>query len=653
MRVKKYKQDDLVNALRQLKISDRRSRLSLRGRVSNSAAYPGGSSSGFALPQSFRSHLTRSASSATSVTRDPCDFPHTCEYCLNAYRIQSGLTEGRIRQSLDGSIHLGDDASSGSLFCRSGLPELSGFSPFTSSAGLLYSTLPTGLEFPSVTNSDSISNPHLLQSTQLRRSCGAGLGRVDCEPIPHLTSTSRSSFGSMGTGDSDRHHRCILHHGVTLTPLSIQMRLYRRLYSLIDHPCVSLYHSYRSFGGCAHRPQAITSVPHRYSLSLRHRHTVTPSMPHRLNPDLKAPAQDTPVQTTYSPTPGAAWNEVSAGQETSSGFMTTFTSDPFTVAKSPTSYDPTRNEAKTPISSGILSQLTSFEAGDQVNDAQPNLRCRRNSDPECWQQIRTGQNVEHTKSSRTPTSTNCSASTTNHSSQFSRHVTRRLVGRPCVRPGVLSPPNADGSARSVQPTSIRSSAFLHTTQYSSNHLEDNCKNLNANPTPISMNIFPQPIERSHPSAGDSEGSAINFPKFRYSGDSSQWTFRTPFSSSAVPNLTGELSVDSSQQAAPMSLTGKKNPWGVGNAVRNTQMDTASVHPGGSEEFDPSEPKLMRMMQSLRQELAALDDTDSPSSVASRQPLAPDDVSVNELAAYMEHMVHIPGRMSEMAQRMYL
>ncbi|KAF7255163.1 hypothetical protein EG68_07343, partial [Paragonimus skrjabini miyazakii] len=627
--------------------SDRRSRLSLRGRVPNSAAYPGGSSSGFALPQGLRSHLTRSASSTTSVTRDPCDFPHTCEYCLNAYRVQSGLIEGRIRQSLDGSIHLGGDASSGSLFCRSGLPELSGFSPFTSSAGLLYSTLPTGLEFPSVINSDSISNP------QLRRSCGAGLGRIDCEPITHLTSTSRSSFGSMGTGDSDRHHRCILHHGVTLTPLSIQTRLYRRLYSLIDHPCVSLYHSYRSFGGCTHRPQAITSVPHRYSLSLRHRHTVTPSVPHHLNRDLKAPSQDIPAQTTYSPTPGAPWNEVSTGQETSPGFMATFTPDSFTVAKSPLSYDPARSEAKPPINSGIFSQLTSFEAGDQVGDAQPSSRCRRNSDPECWQQIRTGQNVEHIKSSRTPTSTYCSASTTDHSSQSGRHVTMRLVGRPCARSGVLSPPNADGSVQSVQSISIRSSAFLHSTQYPSNNLVDNCKNLNANPSMIPMNPFPQPNERSHPSAGDSESSALNFPKFRYSGDSSQWTFRTPFLPPSTSSLTGELNVGSSQQAVPMSLAGKKTPWGIDNSVRSTQMDTASVLPGSSEELDPSEPKLMRMMQSLRQELAALDDTDSPSSVASRQPLAPDDVSVNELAAYMEHMVHIPGRMSEMAQRMYL
>lgn len=30
-----------------------------------------------------------------------------------------------------------------------------------------------------------------------------------------------------------------------------------------------------------------------------------------------------------------------------------------------------------------------------------------------------------------------------------------------------------------------------------------------------------------------------------------------------------------------------------------------------------------------------------------------DISMNELASYMEHIVHIPGRMSEMAQRMYL
>lgn len=39
--------------------------------------------------------------------------------------------------------------------------------------------------------------------------------------------------------------------------------------------------------------------------------------------------------------------------------------------------------------------------------------------------------------------------------------------------------------------------------------------------------------------------------------------------------------------------------------------------------------------------------------SNNKPQLVSDVSVNELASYMEHMVHIPGRMSEMAQRMYL
>ncbi|CAH8655305.1 unnamed protein product [Heterobilharzia americana] len=49
----------------------------------------------------------------------------------------------------------------------------------------------------------------------------------------------------------------------------------------------------------------------------------------------------------------------------------------------------------------------------------------------------------------------------------------------------------------------------------------------------------------------------------------------------------------------------------------------------------------------------LANTDLTCHVGNSKPQLVSDVSVNELASYMEHMVHIPGRMSEMAQRMYL
>ncbi|TPP60562.1 hypothetical protein FGIG_04297 [Fasciola gigantica] len=60
-----------------------------------------------------------------------------------------------------------------------------------------------------------------------------------------------------------------------------------------------------------------------------------------------------------------------------------------------------------------------------------------------------------------------------------------------------------------------------------------------------------------------------------------------------------------------------------------------------------------LMQSLQYEVALLDNNDSSNGGSHNRSHLTSDISVNELAAYVEHMVHIPGRMSEMAQRMYL
>ncbi|TGZ74392.1 hypothetical protein CRM22_000963 [Opisthorchis felineus] len=243
MRVKRHKPEDLADALKQLKLTDRRSRLSLRGRATNSFGFLSSST----IDGNLRCRLTHSVSSTTSSSHNPRGAEGgdgglytscVCECCTVASRTRAYVATADYapyRQSLDSSLHLGTDSPPARFVHRTGLPaSSSGFSPFTTSAGLLYSTLPTNFDF-SCTGAinDVLDQQRAYHSSKLRRSYGAGLSSIDVEPSTQPPSTSRGSFGSVLTTSSDKHH-CCPHHNLHSTQSSNQMRLYRRLYSLID-----------------------------------------------------------------------------------------------------------------------------------------------------------------------------------------------------------------------------------------------------------------------------------------------------------------------------------------------------------------------------------------------------------------------------------
>lgn len=79
---------------------------------------------------------------------------------------------------------------------------------------------------------------------------------------------------------------------------------------------------------------------------------------------------------------------------------------------------------------------------------------------------------------------------------------------------------------------------------------------------------------------------------------------------------------------------------------STESDPVTGQPPAKQTEDSTS------MHPLQYEIACLENTESSNGGHNKSQLT-SDISVNELAAYMEHMVHIPGRMSEMAQRMYL
>ncbi|VDP84135.1 unnamed protein product [Echinostoma caproni] len=185
MRVKRQKPDDLIDALKHLKIADRRSRLSFRGgRPTGSLAFLGSSS----LEQTLRCRLTRSASSNSAGIHHYGAFSnYPCDCCCAMGHHQTRADPIDVvecpmcsRLSCRGSTQLAGGLSPIPAVNSAAVSAGSGF---TTSAGLLYSTLPTNLEFRHGRHPDLSHSQHVLQSDKLRRSCGAGLSHLDFDPV--------------------------------------------------------------------------------------------------------------------------------------------------------------------------------------------------------------------------------------------------------------------------------------------------------------------------------------------------------------------------------------------------------------------------------------------------------------------------------------
>lgn len=388
--------------------------------------------------------MPRSASSNSGIRNHGTFTSYPCDCCCTFGQHQRhiepiDITECSVcsRLSFRGSARLAGGISPTPAASSNAIPAGSGFSPFTTSAGLLYSTLPTNLEFRRGHLPDSHSQ-HMLQSDKLRRSYGAGLSRLDFDPVVYDACTtsatqSRSSFGSVATSNSDRHH-CCAHGGLLHYPPLTHLRLYRRLYSLIDHPCVSWYNTSRPLR-CFHR----TSIQrlgcalgkctsHRHPPSLRHRYTTPGSASSQVNQRTEIPLPILPDLSSISLAPHD--NEplsdlTPVNCERSLPDFPSTPSDPTSIGASqmPRYSDSTHlyhfgcNSAVLEEDRPILGlrrgylQLNTNEVPDttnlsvetspqsifgiaSVNDADclsssSTSRCRRSSDPEQWQLVKT------------------------------------------------------------------------------------------------------------------------------------------------------------------------------------------------------------------------------------------------------------------------
>ncbi|CAL8087998.1 unnamed protein product [Calicophoron daubneyi] len=736
MKFKKPRPEELVDALKHLKISDRRSRLSLRGRTASSLLVPGA-----AFEQNHRYRLTRSASSNTSAPRHHCAFCPICCDCseshhrINASELRysdcalclqnSGVAcfcDGRISPNL--SVNQGDTVPS------------SGFLPFTSSAGLLYSTLPASL---------GPSSERAFYSNKLRRSCGAVLSLSEQDSVqPASIAQSCSSFGSV-TNTSGEKHR-LTNHSVGFLSSSNQIRLYRRLYSLIDHPSVSFYHPCRSSGfthGTALTANTGASIPHRHSLSLRTNPVISGSgfcsentsridiEPQNLFPthtvchDFSQSRASDPNNLSflqYTRRPSLLFSMPPPTSKTCLGKLSSFTSgitafgfNSSALENSLSSWahqksytdDPSGDFRPSQVPS---SQPASFEISDQENAGNhTSHRCRRNSDPESWQQAKTNSDrldrQEQAKASR-PLSTagpqDCSTPSSGFSSWFDNRRCTVCPTEPSnpqisifdqpdehIFPRFKSPQHdaiketakAGESALSTnvnfsRPSVLSPSDQLTPTQAKGLFHDDMNQKVSQRP-----NNYIQATRFE--CAGDFTTSRSRCAMHLQNEGQSTFFFSPSILSGVAGNvkqscdnrLRHQLSSGNTVQDAfgDCDISAKKSKPSFSKRPHDNSPQSNTSRPltwGGSptEVVDPTSHPSKTMdivggsaaptlnlegtdMTSLQYELSLLDHDES--SLGSSRPQMVSDVSVNELASYMEHMVHIPGRMSEMAQRMYL
>ncbi|TGZ74393.1 hypothetical protein CRM22_000964 [Opisthorchis felineus] len=345
----------------------------------------------------------------------------------------------------------------------------------------------------------------------------------------------------------------------------------------------------------------------------------------------------------------------------------------------------------------MSSHLSTFAAGDNDehshNVSQPSVRCRRNSDPERWQQLRTDNTSKLKEVSRSRAKETTQTSSVQYITCHSTHKRN------------LQPTCADNSSGGSRPFSTLLDGLSLGFGFGDGHIVSRSQQFGTFKSPLyaastegrtlltNADQFGMMLSNSPASVLPADQSSMGF----ISGPAGEHVVPSLVSGGANPNLLGSRSIFQSSQAPhtaqfsfrPSMLTqaakmmeaeeqcsvigdggcrkrkcclsSVSSPWtddGV-TPTATAPMDGFSCAPHtGHPVGQPSTTvESDSMFKSLQRELSTLeqnqqqDATESLSTGPNRQPMS--DVSVNELAAYMEHMVHIPGRMSEMAQRMYL
>ncbi|CAH8875489.1 unnamed protein product [Trichobilharzia szidati] len=649
--------------------TDRRFRPQLKGSTLHTLAYLGEVSSHCRC----QLRMTRSASTAAVIGYD-FQCCKACEYCHTIGKVGTGheiMRKNDLNQVNSVFPCVSNEHSDTFTSCTENTRAF--LAPPTSSSAYVCTTLPARRCHSNYTAVESDLHPLRVTScfepTHFHRSYGNELSDVEQDRIHH-NSTHENPFGVSNTIRSE-HPFCCCHVMNNAHLPHHHMRLYRRLYSLVDHPCVSLYYPCK-YHTCTHT--TITSgcstgmgTSFRNSLSSRHRHTITPVSIYRLSIESRTTSCSKSLDTE---------------------------SDLGLTDASPASNYCSIHQREVAIQSCLQQASAKYKSQPVEETVLGIQRCRRNSDPERWQQFRDPQgNVNENQSSgfsETLTfSNNCENEVSYLSTQLNCPIVNPETGT-LGNNGIQSPNsrtneyvltnndayNDQSVADKTAGTSRASNSVLTTTattvgdgrqgfnscqtrfSQSINTLSSSCENptichystrsgIESNP-PVEQQQQQQQQYRFQfrPSVllSSTEHATTTTPPIMYTSD-------TCFSLHS-PNVSlCQRAQSTSASATVASVAGGDDVsiWsdGVGgdgddddlllktNIIQsasnnNDTADCLPVNSSNSGGYGPTDP---------------IDSNGKPQLIS--------DISVNELASYMEHMVHIPGRMSEMAQRMYL
>ncbi|CAH8640307.1 unnamed protein product [Schistosoma intercalatum] len=683
MKVKRSKASDLAESLKHLKISDRRFRPQLKGSTLHTLASLNEVSSG--CRYNFRK--TRSASSATVVSYGfrCCK---ACEYCR---AIRKAGTEGEVIDNNSNQAStlypcLSVEHSNTSADCSEDTGSF--LEPPTSStrrpSGYLCTTLPPK---PCHSNYRTVAYDlrplhvsSFFEPTHLRRSYGNELSELEQDH----SSITQSPYNTTSTDHGD-HPLCCCH--VIGFHLPHHLRLYRRLYSLVDHPCVSLYYP------CKHHAYRHTTVPSgcstgaatsfRRSLSSRHRHTITPVSVHRFSIDSRTASCSKSLDTECD----SGLTDISPGSNYCSIHQ------------------------HTAVQSCLQQSAAKYKSQLTENRLVGTQRCRRNSDPESWQQFRNLQffgpslssdmnenfdlNVsydgEFNRTEEVPN--NSQTDQTDVSIRFSTFRNREVktLGSNLQFHGADHQYDAKLCNSVVDSNGDRNNIDYEyalpdsNTQFARPIVAKTTTNFPA--FNISNSVFiPLANENSNFCQMKFSQSTDTLPQSKNSVVSYESTFNSSSQQQQQFHFRPSLLLSAERSEPPISsimytsdtcfsLRSNKsntvNSSDISLCRSQTEMDNQSelaCQPlvwtdlsgdGGAntslkQPFMESDVKVKESTVQCSNEANYLNIADMSHHVNSNnKPQLVSDVSVNELASYMEHMVHIPGRMSEMAQRMYL
>ncbi|KAK4474546.1 hypothetical protein MN116_001690 [Schistosoma mekongi] len=668
MKVKKSKASDLVDSLKHLKISDRRFRPQLKAFTLHALASLNEVSSKCRC--NFR--MTRSALSAAVVSYGfrCCK---ACEYCrvLRKVGMEGEVIDNNSDQvrnlypclSLEHS-HANCTENAQSLLEP---PILS----TGKSSGCPCTTLPSRRCHSNFRAAGCDLYPlqvSCFEPSHLHRSYGNELSEIEQDP----NSVTQSPYNTTNTLHSD-HPLCCCH--VIGFHLPHHLRLYRRLYGLIDHPCVSLHYP------CKHRAHTRTTLPSgcstgaatsfRRSLSSRHRHAINPASVYRFSIDSRTASCSKSLDTECD----SGLTDISPGSNYCSIHQHT---------------------AMLPC---LQQSVAKYRSQPTENRLVGTQRCRRNSDPESWQQFRNLQD-SGPLSSNVNENSDLDASDDNrfcqteevscnsHNEQTDIVSVRRetFTNREIKVLGCNFQYNATNHQSvnklphpivdsNVNENNLRYGYVLSNTQYDQSFTTKTTTNFPA--SNISNSAFTSANENSNfrqmkfSQSSDILSHPENSTVLHSSSNSQQQQFHfRPSLLSSTEHGEPESSIMYTSDTCFSLHYNKLNNVSSSVIIRGPHTETqnrsgimcdpllwsnsASVDSSLKQQpFVESDLKMKTNIVHCSNDVDYLPGSDVNNHVNNNKPQLVSDVSVNELASYMEHMVHIPGKMSEMAQRMYL